>query len=613
MSAAKKTGNIFVWGILGLLMIGLTGFGVTNFGGSVRSVGNVGDTPISTDRYYRALMQEIRAAEAQLDRRLTLAEAQEFGLVFNARARSISDTALDNELARVGLSVGDAEVARALKEYAAFQGTDGKFDRETYRFTLQQNGLTEAEFEEQLRADTSRALLQGAVMSGRALPASYGKVITTYLGERRGYSAVMLDEAALDAPVGTPDETALTAYYNANADTFTAPVTKEITYALLTPDMLLDKVAIDEASLRALYDERIDEYVQPERRIVERLVYPDAAAAQAARARLDAGTASFEDLVAERGLELSDIDMGDVAKADLGAAGEAVFALAGPGIAGPLETDLGPALIRMNAVLEAQETSFEDAQPDLRDELAQDAARRDITDRITQVDDLLAAGATLEELDRDTDMELGTVSYFPAQDATITGYDAFRAAADAAQPGDFPEVIELDDGGIMALRVDAITDAHLRPLDEVRDQAIAGWQAEETRRQLSARAEALKTQLDQGTPIADLGLPVQTLAPATRGAIAPRALTEPLFALPQPGASAVVAAEDGAVYVISLDAIEPADTQDDAIRYTLSALEAQSAQAVAQDLMIYFTQSRLNEAGLTLDQAAINAVHAQLP
>jgi peptidyl-prolyl cis-trans isomerase D len=38
----------------------------------------------------------------------------------------------------------------------------------------------------------------------------------------------------------------------------------------------------------------------PERRLVERLVYPDQAAADAARARLDAGE-SFETLVADRG------------------------------------------------------------------------------------------------------------------------------------------------------------------------------------------------------------------------------------------------------------------------------------------------------------------------
>ena len=36
-------------------------------------------------------------------------------------------------------------------------------------------------------------------------------------------------------------------------------------------------------SLKQMYEDRIDEFVVPERRLVERLVYPDQAAADAAR------------------------------------------------------------------------------------------------------------------------------------------------------------------------------------------------------------------------------------------------------------------------------------------------------------------------------------------
>ncbi|WP_372604352.1 peptidyl-prolyl cis-trans isomerase [Actibacterium sp.] len=613
MSAGKKTGNILVWGILLLLMLGLTGFGVTNFGGSVQSVGQVGDTPISTDRYYRALTQELRAAEAQTGQRLTLAEAEGYGLVQNARARVITDTALDNELVQLGVSVGDAEVARSLKAYEAFQGPTGGFDRETYRFTLQQNGLTETEFEEQLRSDATRALLQGAIMAGRSVPEAFGDLIFEFVGARRGYELIVLDAASLDTPVGTPDEAALTAYYTDNAAAFTAPESKSITYALLTPDMLLDAVDIDESALRDLYAERRDDYIQPERRLVERLVFPTTEAAATARARLDAGSVSFDDLVAERGLSLSDIDLGDVTRADLGTAGAAVFDLSEPGVVGPIDTDFGPALIRMNAVLAAQEVTFEQAQPDLRDELAQDAARRQIADLIAQVDDQLAAGATLEELDRETAMQLGTVDYFDGQDASITGYDAFRAAADLAQVGDFPEVIELEDGGIAALRVDEVVAAHLRPLDEVRTDAIAGWQLAEIDRRLREKAEALKARADAGEALNTLGLPVETVAPVTRGTTAPATLSEPLFALAAPGDITVVAPGDQTVYLLQLTQILPPSADDKGAQFMRSTLEGQAAQGMSQDLFAYFAQSRLSDAGLTLNEAAIKAVHAQIP
>src|SRR5690606_37477557 len=132
----------------------------------------------------------------------------------------------------------------------------------------------------------------------------------------------------------------------------------------------------------AAYEERIDQYRQPERRIVGRLVFPSMEEAQAARKRLDSGDITFDELVAERGLTVDDIDLGEVTREDLGQAADAVFALEAPGIAGPVQTDLGPALISMNAILEAVDIPFEQAREDLRAEAALDRANRMIDDRM---------------------------------------------------------------------------------------------------------------------------------------------------------------------------------------------------------------------------------------
>ena len=93
---------------------------------------------------------------------------------------------------------------------------------------------------------------------------------------------------------------------------------------------------LDETALRDLYESRKAEFQQPERRMIDRLVYPDMAAAQAAKARLDQGQASFDELVAERGLTRADIDQGEVTQAELGAAGAVVFEAPGNGVVGPV-------------------------------------------------------------------------------------------------------------------------------------------------------------------------------------------------------------------------------------------------------------------------------------
>ena len=101
------------------------------------------------------------------------------------------------------------------------------------------------------------------------------------------------------------------------------------------PEAIAADQPVDEAALQAAVRRAGSTNSSiPERRLVERLVYPDQAAADAARAELDAGT-TFEALVAERGLTLDAIDLGDVTREDLGAAGDAVFAAAEGGVVGP--------------------------------------------------------------------------------------------------------------------------------------------------------------------------------------------------------------------------------------------------------------------------------------
>ncbi|MEO1789958.1 MAG: peptidylprolyl isomerase, partial [Pseudomonadota bacterium] len=325
--AKGQASRFFVWIILGLLIVGLAGFGATNFGGSVRVLGTVGDEEIETDAYARELQQELRALTAQFGQAVPFAQAQQFGIDRTVLSRLVNRAALDNETRAIGLSVGDEVVGEQVLEIPAFRGLDGSFDRDAYSFTLQQSGMTVAEFEDQVRDDTSRTLLQSAVVGGVSAPETFTQTIFGWARERRDITWARLTEADLAEPIAEPSEEDLQGYYEANEALFTLAEERAITYAWLTPDMILDTVEIDETGLRALYDQRISEFDQPARRLVERLVYGNDNAAAAAMAQLESGEATFDDLVAARGLTLEDIDLGEVTEGDLGSAGAEVFAL----------------------------------------------------------------------------------------------------------------------------------------------------------------------------------------------------------------------------------------------------------------------------------------------
>jgi peptidyl-prolyl cis-trans isomerase D len=607
----RKGSLVLVWVLMAMLVAGLGGFGVTNFGGGIASIATVGDRPIEVTDYARALQQELQAFSAQIGQPVTMEQAQTLGLDRQVRQRLITAAALDNEAARIGLSVGDARVAQEIMSNDAFKGVTGAFDRETYRFTLERNNLTEPAFEARVREDLSRSLMQGAVAGGFTAPAPMVSALQGWIGEKRGFTLLRLTEADLPAPLPDPTETDLQAFYDANAALFTAPEAKRITYAALLPEMLSETVQLDEEALRAAYDERISEFVQPERRLVERLVFPTDADAAAAKARLDAGE-TFEALVEERGLTLADIDLGEPSREDLGAAGDAVFALTEPGVTGPLPSDLGPALYRMNGILLAQTTAFEDAREALAAEQLTDAARRAIADRIEELDDLLAGGATLEDLASESGLQLGTIDFAPGVDAPIAGYEAFRTAAAAVQDGDFPELIELEDGGLVALRLDDIIPPTLKPYDSVAEDVATGWRADALAKALAARAVEVKAAVEAGASPGAFGIADVTLSMARDGFVegAPDTLLPAIFSMAQ-AELRVIEGQDF-VGLVRLDSIQPAATDTPDALAMKAEIGSQLQQALAQDAFELFSTALIAEAGITIDDAAIAAVNAQV-
>ncbi len=109
MSAWRsKSGNqIFGWLMLGAIVFGFGGYGVTNFGGSVSSIGTVGSQNVSTTDYNRALNQQLDAFRTQRGKQVTGQEALSLGLGQSVLQQLVTTAALDSEDDTLGLSVGD--------------------------------------------------------------------------------------------------------------------------------------------------------------------------------------------------------------------------------------------------------------------------------------------------------------------------------------------------------------------------------------------------------------------------------------------------------------------------------------------------------------------------
>ncbi len=614
-SMRSKGNRTMVWILMGLLIVGLTGFGIGGFtNGSQRNVGAVGDTPIGVDDYGRQLNQTVQSVSNQIGRNLTPAEISQSGIQQAVLSELIGTAALDNEAAKLGISVGDEVVRDELLATPAFRSLAGEFDTQAYQFSLERAGINSSEYEATIRLENARAILQGSVLSGLSSDQTAANTFVAFAGETRDFDWVELTAENLSAPVAPPGEEALTEHYELNPAAYTAPLTRDITYVWLSPESLTDQVDLSADEIKEAYEINSERYNRPARRVIDRIIFSSQAEAEQARSQLDALGTDFDAVATGRGLTAADIDQGEKEKTQLAPAiGDVVFAATEPGIVGPVDTDLGPALYRINAIFDENIIPFETVEQELRTELAAERTSVLVLNLLPEIDDLLAAGATLEELASDTAMELSTVSYTATTTEGIAAYEAFRQAASLSSEGDFPEIVSLSDGGVFALRLDGITQPARIPLDQVRDQVIRDWTAAETVRELHAVAQDLADKLSETSQMSDLDVDFVTAEGVARTGFVdgtpPLMVTEIFIG----GQNSTVIVDDvNSVFLARLNDIHDMDLSIEVNQQTLDRISEQLDLQVAQDIQAAYTQALQNDAGVSINQAMIDAVNSQL-
>jgi peptidyl-prolyl cis-trans isomerase D len=595
--------------LLGLLVVSFAVWGVGDIasGGSTR-VAKVGEQSVSAETYAAVLRRE------QQRYALDPTQIRPTGLDQLVLARLVREAALDDVVAALGVSAPDEAVARQVRAEPAFQ-VAGAFDPQQYAAVIRRNFPSVAAYEETVRRSIASGAVIDLALGGVGAPPEMAETMIRWRDERRSFDALTIGAADLGAVVADPTDAELQAYLDANAVRFEAPERRTVAWAHIDPATLAGEIAEDD--LRALYDTRRATYVQPETREIDQIVYADEAAAQSARSRLDAGAADFDALLAERGLSRADASLGAVAAADLpDARAEAAFALAAPGVAGPARTATGWALLDVRAIEPGGETAFDAVRDSLRDELAAERGRPEADRQAEAALDLLAGGATLEEIAAELGLTVATAEGVTREGQGVSGppsFQSFRDAAFASAAGETLDPVRTQQGGYLLLRVDAVQDRLTPPLESIRELVALSWRDEATARALADKAEAFVARLAAGETLealaAETGGWLSAIGPLRRIDPEPRlsdTARDALFSGPV-GTAAVSAAGDGATIAV-LRAILPPETPEAEAQALRDAL----AQSLAQDQLEYLGRALESRAGVSINPQTVEAVLSQI-
>ena len=223
----------------------------------------------------------------------------------------------------------------------------------------------------------------------------------------------------------------------------------------------------------------------------------------------------------------------------------------------------------------------------------------------------MAAGATLEEIIEESDAELGNIRFYSGVNSGIAAYSEFQQAARELSESDFPSVIQLSDGGIVALRLEEILSASPEPFEDVRASVQENWRNDKLMQALRAEADENISNVDANNTLASLDLGHTTFENLTRDQAidgAPPAVLAQAFQLEVKGATAIDG--DLSVYLVQVLDINEADATTEQAANLQSQIASQLTSSLSQDLIESYLSGIQKRAEISLNQQAINAVHA---
>jgi peptidyl-prolyl cis-trans isomerase D len=607
-----------------LLLLLVLSFAVWGISGEIAGIGSgdavvtAGGTEVSGTEYRLAYDRQVNVLSQRLGQPLTREMATALGLDNQVLSQLVAGAVLDEQARLLKLGLSEDRIAALTAEDPAFQGPDGRFDRQRFDYVLSQVGMRPEDYFADRAQVATRQQIVEAVTDGLEVPETFLRAAALYRGEDRTAEYVVLPKTLVD-PAAAPDDAVLSAWFEERKWDYAAPEYRRIAYVKLEPEDIADEAAIAEEDVRADYERDRARYTTPETRTIEQLVFANREAAETALASLKAGS-TFDQLVTGEGKTPADVALGTLSREQVPdpAVAEAAFALPAGSVSEIVDGAFGPILVRVTAVTPEVVRPYEEVAAAIRSELATAEASRVLLDVHDSYEDARAGGATLTEAAERLGLKVTVVDAVSrsGQRPDDTVVTDLPASADLLRETFETEVdvenvpVNLGSNGFLFYEVQGVTPARDRTLDEVKARVTEDWIAAEAQRLLAERSVELEKRLKDGETLdaiaAELGLEKQTKRGLRRQADDPdfgAPGVAAVFALPVDGAGSFAAPGDAGTTLFRVtEVFEPAAA--DAASVPEQERDGLSA-GLADDLLDQMVARLRSQFDVRVDQNAV--------
>ena len=417
----------------------------------------------------------------------------------------------------------DAEIA----QIPGAKGLNGQVTDQSYRAFLAQQRLSDAQLRQVLAGALAQRYLLTPVAAAARVPLGVATPYTSMLLEQRDGEAAVIPIDAFKAGL-QPTDAQLQQYYTANRQRYMIPEQRTLRIARIGPEQVTGVAASDQ-EIMAYYNANQATYAPSDTRSLSQVVVPDQATANAIAQRAKAG-ATLAAAAAPAGANAAVTTLADQTRAAYsGVAGNqaamAVFGAANGAVVGPIHSDFGWVVVKVDGVKAGGGKTLAQAKTEIAAKLNEDKRKAAIEELVDKVQNALDGGANFTEAVGAAKLPVTTTPLIIAN-GTSRSDASFKMPpelAPALQSGfqmaqnDEPDVISLpNNAGYAIVSPGEIVAAAPAPLASIRARVAGDWINDQATQRARNAATQIATKAQAGSSVADALQGVGATIPAAR-------------------------------------------------------------------------------------------------
>ena len=393
------------------------------------------------------------------------------------------------------------------------KGQNNKFDNVLYKNFINSNFGSEINYINFLKEEKVIELFYNNLGILENYPNNFSKKLYNYLEEKKEFEIGSIDKIYEQRKIKKPDKKILEKLFNENKEKYQFEERRSFSYIHINSETLIKDINVSEDEILELYNERIDDFVIPEKRKIQQIIFNTNENANRAYDLLNKKI-KFVDIPKEMNIEDLEVATLDFLekKQLLNDFADDVFLLEKNTFTKPIKTPVGWHLIKVLEINEKKTKDINLVKNELKKDIAYDKSFDEMDIVINEIEKDLSNNLSLEDISKKINIKLNNSELIDKRSflnknnkdlPKIFSNKLFYQNVFNKKIDDDLFIEEIENGFFIT-RIDKIVGKTQMNFDEAYVQVFRKWSKIEANKNIKKRIQEFKKEIEKNDNFLDV-------------------------------------------------------------------------------------------------------------